>query len=282
MKIVAVIPCFNEGKMVGDIVAKAQKYCQRVIVVDNMSTDNTIDEAEQHILCYNIQRCFVKGAGASTAMGLTHSLNPLSHLYGDIIVTLDGDGQHNPDEIPQIVKPIVDGKADVVIGSRFLEEYYIPPYRKFGVDVITWLYNVGHKQKISDAQSCFRAFRRDVVDALIPIEKGFPFSVEVLIKARKMHLRIEEVPISCIYHDDYKQDSTINPIRHGLSVAWAVIRWRAKLELGKKAIDYCPTQNIPVLADKNIREKLCVDCSAKDCPSRKSDYVIERFKEIKE
>ena len=232
MKVVAVIPCYNEEKTIAEVVRKTKEHTDRVIVVDNMSSDKTLEEAEKELPCYNIYRCYSKGAGITTGYGLAYSLNPLLHLFGDIIVTLDGDGQHDPDEIPQLIQPILDNKADVVIGSRFMKGAIAPTYRKFGIDVITWLYNVGHRQKIKDGQCCFRAFNRETLKSILPIEEhGFSFSVETLIKARAIGSRIYEVPVSCIYHEDFKDNSTMNPIIHGLGVVFGVIKWRFKMEL---------------------------------------------------
>jgi glycosyltransferase involved in cell wall biosynthesis len=149
-------------------------------------------------------------------------------LSADIVVTLDSDGQHDPSEIPQVLKPILEGKADMVIGARFMGEYEIPRYRKFGIDTINWLYNVCNSKKLIDTQSCFRAYARELVEKLTIEEDGFGFSTEVLIKIRKMKARMVEVPISCIYHR-LEQDSTMNPLKHGFLVAWKTIYWRVKL-----------------------------------------------------
>jgi glycosyltransferase involved in cell wall biosynthesis len=171
----------------------------------------------------------------------------------DIIVTLDSDGQHNPNEIPQVLKPILEGRADLVVGSRFMSHkdyldeasyacgtYYfekqeygaihrkIPCYRKFGIDIINWLYNVCNGNKLIDTQSCFRAYTRQLIEKLTIEEDGFGFSTEVLIKARKKKVRMVEVPISCIYHR-LEQDSTMNPLKHGFLVAYKTVKWRIKL-----------------------------------------------------
>lgn len=227
-KITAVIPCYNEAKTIAGLVAKAKEYCHRVIVVDNMSTDNTREEAEKETACYNVFGCCLRGAGIATAYGLAYSLN-------DIVVTLDGDGQHNPDDIPFVVRPILQGKADLVIGSRFLGHCELPKYRKFGIDVITWLYNFGRRDKITDAQSCFRAYSRKCLKRILPIEEhGFSFSVETLVKARALGLRIAEVPIDVVYHKDFSSNSSLNPVAHGLSVAFGVVKWRIKIEKWRK------------------------------------------------
>ncbi len=218
--IVAVIPCYNEEKTIADIVVRAKKYCHRVIVVDNGSSDKTSLAASESGAMV-VQYREVQGAGATTSFGINTALVNKKH---DIIVMIDGDGQHNPDEIPLLVNPIMDGEADLVIGSRFLGEYKIAKYRKFGIDIINWLYNIGRADKLTDTQSCFRAFIREIAEKVGVTENGFGFSTEFLIKARKF--RIREVPISCIYHQDYHQNSTKNPITHGIEVAFATIKWR--------------------------------------------------------
>ena len=233
MQITAVIPCYNEEKHIAEVITKAQKHVNRVLVVDNMSTDRTAEIACEVNHGWDFQKCFVKGAGATTALGIAFSLNPLKHLFADIIVTLDSDGQHDPDEIPLLVQPIIEDKADLVIGSRFMGDYEIRKYRKFGIDVITALYNKGSKQKITDGQSCFRAFNRDVAENIKITEHGFGFSTEFIIKARARGYRIMEVPITCIYHKDHTENSTLNPVRHGLGVAFKTLKWRIKEELLK-------------------------------------------------
>ncbi len=225
MRVCAVIPCYNEEKMIGGLVYDAKQFVDRVVVVDNGSDDRT-SECAWKSGAMVVQYRDRQGAGASTGFGISMAL---ANMNPEIVVTLDGDGQHNPNNILAVVRPIYDGEADVVIGSRFLKCYKLPKYRKFGIDVITWLFNVGNNQKITDAQSCFRAFSCDALKAIMPIEEqGFSFSVEVLVKARAKGLMISEVPIDCIYHDDSSLNSTINPIKHGLTVALDTVKWRIR------------------------------------------------------
>jgi hypothetical protein len=104
----------------------------------------------------------------------------------------------------------------------------MPPYRNLGIDVITWLYNIGSTAKITDSQSCFRSHSRKLLESINITRADFGFSIEVLVKARKNGLKIIEVPVSCLYHS---QSSTMNPIVHGMSIAWSVIQLRTTLEL---------------------------------------------------
>lgn len=223
-RIFAVIPCLNEGQFISDIVTRARKYADVVIVIDDGSTDNTAEAAEKagaRVIKHKARQ----GAGAATKS----AFEAAKKYNADVLVTLDGDGQHNPDEIPHVLAPILRGEADLVIGSRFLkpDSKQAPKYRKFGIDVITWLFNLGSKVKVSDSQSCFRAHSRRLIESVKITEDGFGFSVQVLIQARRKNFAIREVPVSCIYH---LQGSSLNPVAHGLGVAWGVIKLRSRAD----------------------------------------------------
>ena len=243
-KVIVAIPCLNEEQFIGDIVTSARAFADMVIVIDDGSTDHT-SEAAQAAGAHVIRHKAKQGAGAA----IRSAVKAAKKYDADVLVTLDGDGQHNPDEIPQVLAPILRGEADLVIGSRFLQPNlnksqqistnlnksqpisinlnHAPKYRKFGIDVITWLYNFGSKVRVSDSQSCFRAHSRRLIEAINITENGFSFSVQVLIQARKKGFVIKEVPVSCIYHS---QSSTINPLRHGFGVVFSVIKLRLRNE----------------------------------------------------
>jgi glycosyltransferase involved in cell wall biosynthesis len=223
MKTIAVIPCLNEANFIGNVVGSSVEFVDKVIVVNDGSKDDTVRVA-QSAGAEVVSHPYSMGAGAATRTGFETAVK-----YGaDIVVTLDGDGQHDPSEIPMIVKPVLEGKADITIGSRFLREANISIYRKLGIDIITWLYNIGHKVKIHDSQSGFRAYSRKALSHITITYPGFGFSIETLVQARKHGLIILEVPITCIYHDS---GSTEHPFTHGLSVACSVLKIRIKEEL---------------------------------------------------
>lgn len=228
MKTIAVIPCLNESTNIADIVFQVNQLVGISIVADDNSDDETVEEAERAgaFITRNFRR---RGAGANTETGITEAML----LDCDAVVTLDGDGQHNPADIPKLLKPISDGEADVVVGTRFDggSENVIPRYRRFGIKVVTWLFNFGRKQKLSDVQCCFRAFSRKALEAIDITETGFSFSVETVIKARGLGFRVVEVPVNVLYHKQFSRNSSLNPIAHGLSVALGTIKWRIKIEL---------------------------------------------------
>ena len=223
-KTIAIIPCLNEERFIGRVVAEAIKHVDEVIVIDDGSTDSTSTIASSTGATVIRHDQPHQGTGAGTRTGFEAALK----RGADIVVTLDGDGQHDPSEIPILVQPIANDEADIVIGSRFLSEANVALYRKFGIDVITWSYNFGHKNKIIDAQSGFRAYSHRAVEAIHITYPGFGFSIQTLVQARQHGLKIIEQPVSCIYHDE---GSTLNPVIHGLGVMWATVKIRLQEEV---------------------------------------------------
>jgi glycosyltransferase involved in cell wall biosynthesis len=226
VKIIAIIPCFNEAKAIGNVVLEARKYCDRVLVVDNLSMDATKTVAKN--AGAKVIKCNAKGVGCATNLGFEWGLK-----FGyDIFVTLDGDGQHNPNEIPLLIKKILNNEADMVVGSRYLKFDNMPLYRRIGINIVTALCNLEYKKKIMDSQSGFRAYSSQVIKEIMPIkEKGYSYIIETLLKAKSLGFRMAEVPIECIYHEKYCDNSSINPLSHGIIVFGGLFKWRFKLEL---------------------------------------------------
>ncbi|MGB9774852.1 MAG: glycosyltransferase family 2 protein, partial [Bacteroidota bacterium] len=151
--VVAGIPAFNEERTIASVVLKAQRYVDKVVVCDDGSTDMTGEIAER--LGAEVIR-HERNLGYGAAIGSL--FRRARELSADVLVTLDADGQHNPAEIPRVVKPVVDCEADVVIGSRFVDERFssvMPWYRRAGVQFITKLVNGSAKHGVKDAQSGF-------------------------------------------------------------------------------------------------------------------------------
>jgi glycosyltransferase involved in cell wall biosynthesis len=226
MKIVAVIPCLNGKRTIANIVTRCLQYVDLVIVVDDQSIDDTSDEARRAgaIICRTSGK---RGAGKATWTGIEEAIGK----GADVIITIDSDGQHDPEDIPKLLNEIGEG-ADAVITSRFINNRTkMPLYRKIGVWLITIAYNFNNKDIITDSQCCFRAFKSKVFDEIKIVEKGFGFSTELLIKLRYGGFLISEIPTHVIYFDDFSYNSSMDPIKHGMGVLMNTIKWRVKCEL---------------------------------------------------
>ena len=133
----------------------------------------------------------------------------------DVLVTIDADGQHDPNEIPLLFGAIEKHKVDVAIGSRFLNDNDTPAYRKAGIKIITSATNYSTNLKVSDSQSGFRAYSNLAINEIVPTETGMSVSTEILLKVSNKGLSLAEVPITISYDGD---TSTQNPVSHGTSV----------------------------------------------------------------
>jgi hypothetical protein len=219
--IVACIPAFNEEKTIGKVVLQAQRYVNKIIVCDDGSTDMT-GEIAARLGADVIRHERNLGYGAA----IQSLFRRAKELNADVSVTLDADGQHDPREIPNVIKPVLDDVADIAIGSRFADKrlaYAIPWYRRTGIKLITRLVNNASKQGILDTQSGFRAYSHRSLVTLSAFENGMGVSVEVLISATKRGLRICEIPCSCNYGGDM-QTSTHNPMKHGIDVVASILK----------------------------------------------------------
>ena len=220
--IVVGVPAFNEEHTIARVVLEAQKFASKVVVCDDGSTDYTAKIAESlgADVVRHEKNCGY-GASIKSLFMYAHDLN------ADIFVTLDADGQHEPNEIPLVIKPIAEGAADVVIGSRFVDKNgtaEMPLYRQLGAKLITKIVNGSAKNGVTDSQSGFRAYSHLALDRLNFFEDGMGASVEILLKASKQDLRIVEVPSSCKYNTGNGDTSTENPVTHGMGVVFSLIR----------------------------------------------------------
>jgi glycosyltransferase involved in cell wall biosynthesis len=220
--VVAGIPAFNEEHSIARVVIEAQKFVDTVIVCDDGSTDLTAEVAER--LGADVVRHEHNSGYGSAIKSL---FKRARRLGADILVTLDADGQHDPSEIPQVVKPIVHGEADIAICSRFIDAdgtKEMPLYRRIGARLITKMVNGSSKNDVNDAQSGFRAYNFEALKRLQVFEAGMGASVEILLEASKKDLRICEVPGSCKYDSSDVATSTENPLAHGLGVVMSILR----------------------------------------------------------
>lgn len=221
LRVIACIPCFNTEKHIGEVVTRTKKYVNKVIIIDDGSHDETT-KAALAAGATVINHEENKGYGEA----INSCLKAAREEQPDILVIIDGDGQHNADEIPRLLEPIVKENADIVIGSRFLDGLNMPEYRRFGIGVITYLWNFGSKTKVTDSQSGFRAYTKNAYEKLTISERGMSCSIETLEQARRAKLKIKEVPITCIYRQSFISQGAV---KHGMGVALAVIKIRTNL-----------------------------------------------------
>ena len=218
MKITIGIPAYNEEKNIALIITKLKKITDSIIVCDDGSSDMTAEIS--------------KNLGATVIshkknMGYGVAINSIfqksKELNVDLLVTFDADGQHRVEDIQKVIEPIKNNVADLVIGSRFLDKKSdVPNYRKIGIKVITKITNVSIKKKLTDSQSGFRAYNKQVLSQISPSDIGMGISTEILIKSSSKGLRIMEVPITILYSGD---TSTHNPVSHGTSVLLSTIKY---------------------------------------------------------
>lgn len=198
MNLQVIIPAYNEEKTIKEVILGIKKHTDNVIIVDDCSKDKTAQIAiENGATAYRLIINREQGGAIST--GIKAAL-----ISGaDIIVTLDADGQHDPDEIPRIIKPIIDGKADAVIGSRFLIRQPMPLFRRMGGIFFNFAMFLFFGVRSTDSQSGMRAFSRKVaqsLEACTTQTRGILQVPPIMIREiQAQGFRLEEVPIKSIY-----------------------------------------------------------------------------------
>jgi len=213
--IAVLLQAYNEEIAIASMIILSSKYADEVIVIDDGSTDKTQEVAKlagATVLHHNTN----KGKGVALKTGFEYAKNH------DIIVTIDADGQHNPDQIPSLIKPILDDDADIVNGSRYLngDETNTPTYRRVGQTVLDTATNIASGVKLTDTQSGFRAFSSKSIDFFEFNPDGFGIESDMLIEASNHNLRIMEIEITVRYD---VQTTTENPIIQGLSVLMRIL-----------------------------------------------------------
>ncbi len=230
-KLAVVIACHNEQEHIAAIVRSAKKCAETVIVVDDHSSDDTRGEAEGAGALVIANTEARKGVGIATRLGIRNALE----RQAEVIVTLDGDGQHDPEEIAKVAELVLKGEADMVIGKRSIQVGSMPFYRRIGNGIINEVNNLGSFHRVGDSMSGFRAYSGQLLRRLEISEDGFEYIPEILIKAKRSGARIREVPIACIYHESLQMNSSMRPLEHGIRMVLAVAKWRIRLALkGRK------------------------------------------------
>lgn len=215
MKIAAVIPAYNEGERVGNVVDEAKKFVDYVVVVDDGSKDVTADIARKSgaIVLQHIENC---GAGAATMTGI----DAARELDVQIIVTLDADEQHSPDDIPALLEPITSDKADIAFANRFGQRNNIPFIRRLANGIGNLITFAATGKWIKDSQCGFKVFGPKAVAQIDLRMSGYEFCTEIVREAAQHRWRTAEIPAKVLYSEYTlaKGQSFANGIRTALKI----------------------------------------------------------------
>ena len=218
-KIAIGLPAFNEEKNIASIITQLKKKYTLIIVCDDGSSDLTSEIAKEMgaiVIRHNTNLGY--GAAIRSLFLKANELNC------DILVTFDSDGQHKISDIENVIKPIQNKEANIVIGSRFIGnvEGNLPTYRKLGIKAITNLVNSNTGNKITDSQSGFRGYDKITLETIVPSDSGMGVSTEILIKANKQNFKIIETPITILYKEKISSQQTLS---HGTSVILSTMKF---------------------------------------------------------
>ena len=227
-KLSIVIPVYNEKDLIIEVLKKVNSINlngvqKEIIVIDDYSTDGTREILKENgakyankILYHEVNQ----GKGAALKTGF-------SEITGNIAIVQDADFEYDPEEIASVIKPIVDGKADVVYGSRFLnKEYKGYKQNQLANKVLTGLSNMMTGLKVTDMETCYKAFPADFIKNIDIKEKRFGFEPEITAKVAKAKMKLVEVPIS--YYPRTKEEGKKINMKDGVRALYCIARYRFK------------------------------------------------------
>ncbi|MEM2420024.1 MAG: glycosyltransferase family 2 protein [Candidatus Bathyarchaeia archaeon] len=216
-----VIPVFNEEPTVGNVIERVKAAIERmnlpyeILVIDDCSTDNSLEVSKsKKVKVYQLERHM--GKGYALRLGFKEA-------KGEIIVTLDSDGSHKPEELPMMLEPILRDEADLVVGSRFLsrENVFSNKLNKIGVQLFNLLIRILTGKATTDSQSGYRAFKSAVLEKIQLKSKGYEIESEMLVKALKSGFKSKEVSIS--FEQRTYGKSKLAPFRDGIKIFMSIL-----------------------------------------------------------
>ena len=219
-----VVPCYNERATVAELLRRVREVPldKEIIVIDDKSTDGSKDVvaalAAEWPEIRHILQPVNQGKGAAIRRGIAEA-------RGEIVIIQDADLEYDPDEYPKLIQPIVNGHADVVFGSRF-EGYprrVMLYWHRLGNNLLTALSNMTTNLDLTDMETCYKVFRREVIQSITLQSNRFGFEPEITAKVAKRGYRIFEVPIS-YYGRDYWEGKKIN-WKDGFSAIWTILKY---------------------------------------------------------
>lgn len=228
MKLSVVIPVYNEAATIAELISRVHQVDvpKEIIVVDDGSTDGTRDELERLKGLYENVRVILqprnRGKGAALQLGFKHAT-------GDYVLVQDADLEYDPAEYPVLLRPLIEGKADVVYGSRFLttkQHRVLFFWHSVGNRLLTLVSNMFTNLNLTDMETGFKVFKRDVIQSIKLEQNRFGFEPEITVKIARMKLRIYEVGIS-YYGRTYEEGKKIG-WRDGVKALWCILKYSMK------------------------------------------------------
>ena len=220
MNICLLIPAYNEAKTIGQIVSRARRIIEPVIVVDDGSRDDTLQIA-QDSGAFVLKHRVNSGKGSALRTGFQYSLD---QGY-DAVITMDSDGQHDVGDIPTFLRAYGKRGSGIILGSRMHDISTMPPVRKFTNKFTSFVGSLLTRQKLRDSQSGFRLISTDVLRAIELETTGYEMESEILIKASRAGFRISSVPIKTIYGDEVSKIDPVADTYRFFRLLFRSLRW---------------------------------------------------------
>jgi glycosyltransferase involved in cell wall biosynthesis len=252
MKLSVVMPAYNEEKTIAEIIGRVQKLpnLYELIVVDDCSVDNTKQIVEK-IASEDERVQYIRqpaNGGKTAALKAGFALTK-----GDIVIVQDADLEYDPTEIQDVIEPILSGHADVVYGSRFMVKKaarVIYFYHYVANKGLTFLSNCLTNLNMSDVETCYKAFRGDIIRNMIITSSGFGFEIEVTAKVAKLKCAVYEVPIS-YYGRTYEEGKKIG-VKDGIAALWYILKFNLLVGRDKS---FVANLNLPGLNRQSLNNK---------------------------
>jgi len=247
VRVAAVIPAYNVENTIAKVVSQTKKFVDEVIAINDGSKDGTF-KILRKLGVTVINHPKNKGLGCALRDGFKEALKK----GFDIIVTLDSDGQHNPEDIERLVTRLKKNQADVVIGSRLLDQKEwsnFPKTRLYGNRLMTLFTNlICHKKVTTDSQGGYRAFKREALKKLELKAERMEISSEIIFEVAKNNLRLKEIPIKATYDREISNVKAFRDIYRILKVLT-----QKRLKLSKKRIRTSQFEPVPNKPKKRLR-----------------------------
>jgi glycosyltransferase involved in cell wall biosynthesis len=226
MKLIAIIPAYNEESTIGDVIKSTSSFVYEILVINDGSTDRTADVAKNAGATV-IDNIVNRGLGKTIKRGYEEAIK----RGADIVVQIDADGQYDPKEMPKLIQPILENKADLVLGSRLENlKYEMPWLKKQGNKAFTWLLRRLTGTDIKDGQTGFRATRKEVFEN-VEIQGDFTYTQEMIVKTAKEGWRIVNVPVNFYERSVGESRLMSGPLSYA---------WRAWIIIIRTIRDYDP------------------------------------------